>query len=285
MVITDVQSLPIMLKRRILVLAGMHRSGTSLVSGWLHACGLDLGDTFFEPTYGNPLGHYEDLDFVGYHKYVLKKQGLEFVLSPDQLIVTDKQDLKDAYALLQTKSDRLQWGWKDPRTTLFLDFWKNRLVDIRVVGMYRSPSAVVASLMRRDQKQPAIGLKKSILLKWHSPKNRWLAKRYLCTWIRYNTSLLTYADEHPEDVVLLRTDLVLDDSAALWEKLTMQWDFHLKYVPLYSVYDESLMVHDKCAIRFPTDLYQRADVLFRRLEAHRQRSLGQVNRGHQTTSD
>jgi hypothetical protein len=271
-------------KRRILVLAGMHRSGTSLVSGWLHACGLDLGDSFFEPTYGNPLGHFEDLDFVGFHKHMLKKQGLDFVLSPDQRIATDTQDLKEAYALLQTKSDRLQWGWKDPRTTLFLDFWKSRLMDIRVLGLYRSPAAVVASLLRRDQKQPATGLKKTILPIWHSPKNRWLAKRYLGTWIRYNTSLLGYADAHPDAVVLLRTDLLLQDAAAVWEKLTRQWGFHLEQVPLASIYDEVLMVHNESAIRFPKDLLQRAEELFEQLEAHRQRSLGPVQGGSVSTA-
>ena len=270
---------------RMLLITGMHRSGTSLVAGWLHACGMDLGEDFYEPTYGNPLGHFEDLDFVGFHKRALERQGLDFVLTPDQVITTTIEDTKDAYALLREKPGRQQWGWKDPRSALFLDFWRARLANVRVLGLYRPFSTVVDSLMRRDLLQPASAWKKSLLPVWHSPKNRWLTKRYLGTWIRYNEALLAFADAYPDDVVLVRTDAVLQDEASLRAKLTGAWDFHLDNKSIATVYDTASLNVEVPDVRFPKKLAERARVIFEQLEAHRARSLGVSKQGGQSSSN
>lgn len=41
------------------------------------------------------------------------------------------------------------WGWKEPRTTLFLDFWQERLPDARHLFVFQRPWEVVDSLFRR----------------------------------------------------------------------------------------------------------------------------------------
>ncbi|MCL2923050.1 MAG: sulfotransferase [Trichodesmium sp. MAG_R04] len=38
------------------------------------------------------------------------------------------------------------WGWKEPRTTLFLDFWSHLLPNAKFILIYRSPWEVVDSL-------------------------------------------------------------------------------------------------------------------------------------------
>ena len=41
-------------------------------------------------------------------------------------------------------------GWKDPRTTLFRDFWRSVSPEMHFVLLYRQPMAVVESPLRRD---------------------------------------------------------------------------------------------------------------------------------------
>ena len=45
----------------------MHRSGTSLISNWLHHCGLQLGEHLLEAGNGNEEGHFEDVEFLRMH--------------------------------------------------------------------------------------------------------------------------------------------------------------------------------------------------------------------------
>lgn len=49
---------------RAIVVAGMHRSGTSLVASLCADAGVDMGARLLGPGPGNPRGHYEDLDVL-----------------------------------------------------------------------------------------------------------------------------------------------------------------------------------------------------------------------------
>ena len=42
------------------------------------------------------------------------------------------------------------WGWKDPRTTLLLPFWRRIVPNLRYVICIRNPLAVASSLAQRD---------------------------------------------------------------------------------------------------------------------------------------
>jgi hypothetical protein len=49
---------------KVLCIAGMHRSGTSLVTSWLQRCGLQIDDgQLLAANTGNPTGHFEDIEF------------------------------------------------------------------------------------------------------------------------------------------------------------------------------------------------------------------------------
>jgi hypothetical protein len=50
------------------------------------------------------------------------------------------------------------WGWKDPRTSLTLPFWRSALGPLRVVVVVRNPLEVVTSLHRRNGFSIALGL-------------------------------------------------------------------------------------------------------------------------------
>src|SRR5512141_1502286 len=53
-------------KTNAFCIAGMHRSGTSLVAALLHACGVFVGPEheLTKPATDNQAGHFENLDFV-----------------------------------------------------------------------------------------------------------------------------------------------------------------------------------------------------------------------------
>ncbi len=244
----------------------MHRSGTSLVSGWLAHCGLDIGDEYYEPTYGNPRGHYEDLLFVGFHKSVLKRHGISFSIPPGKVLNISAQETREAYSLMRERSGRPQWGWKDPRTTLFLEFWRARFLQLRVLGMYRPYNGVVYSLMRRDLRQPAGPLKKAILPLWHQTGNLLLANRYLGTWIRYNQALLDHAAQYPEEVLLVRADRLEADASFVHQFITHRWGFHLQPEPLSAVFVPEEFEQFIPDIRYSKSLKAQAESIWEQLE-------------------
>ena len=252
--------------QRILAITGMHRSGTSLVASWLERCGLDLGDEYFEATYGNPRGHFEDLIFVDFHKQILKRQGLDFVIAPGKELNVSAQETREAYAMLRERGGRPQWGWKDPRTSLFLDFWRARLLQLRVLGLYRPYNAVVYSLMRRDLKQPAGSFKKVFLPIWHQHGNRILANRYLGTWVRYNEALIHHAEQYPAEILLMRSDQLEAHALQIFGHLTSVWGFHLSSEPIQSVYEPHEFQKEIPEISYNKKLRMRAESVWEKME-------------------
>ena len=57
------------------IILGMHRSGTSMVSGLLTNLGVDLGEDALGPLISNPRGHFEDGDFLGLNNAILAAAG------------------------------------------------------------------------------------------------------------------------------------------------------------------------------------------------------------------
>ena len=61
------------MNNKVLIVAGMHRSGTSVIAQWLQRCGLCLGENLLGPAIGNNEGHFEDTDFVFLHDILIVK--------------------------------------------------------------------------------------------------------------------------------------------------------------------------------------------------------------------
>ena len=89
-------------KQPILIITGMHRSGTSLITAWLQSAGLDIGKNLLEANYSNPKGFFENTDFLDFHRNILSSIGLEprgwiiqeKIVVPDQYIDQAKQLIK-----------------------------------------------------------------------------------------------------------------------------------------------------------------------------------------------
>lgn len=129
----------------------MHRSGSSMSAGLLNAAGVFMGSSLVGAAEGNIHGHFEDVDFHLFHRRALRANGLSdsgFWCHSHSITVSDELS-SHADQLLDSRRHLPLWGWKEPRTTLFLDFWLNRLPEAYYLFLYRSPEGVVDSLFRR----------------------------------------------------------------------------------------------------------------------------------------
>ncbi|WP_179374552.1 hypothetical protein [Winogradskyella wichelsiae] len=154
----------------ILIVVGMHRSGTSLTSQWLNAIGLDLGDRLLGVDIGNNKGHFEDLDFIEFHDAVMARVGIGFGglsnLKPFEL---NDYEIERLQSIINFKSNlRKQWGWKDPRTCLFLKHYRNLIPNAKYFIVLRNYENVINSLVKRDISVR----KKELKLSQRSPSSR-----------------------------------------------------------------------------------------------------------------
>ena len=131
-----------------IIIAGMHRSGTSLLARFVHDSGIDLGDKLLSANKSNIYGHYEDLEILEFHREILEQQFGHQMWVRGIPHMTDA-DRERAVALISARQHKPFWGWKDPRTCLFLDFWSYLLPDAHYLFIVRHPDLVLRSLSRR----------------------------------------------------------------------------------------------------------------------------------------
>jgi hypothetical protein len=141
-----------------LCVAGMHRSGTSLVVRLLNLCGLYLGPPrdLLPPAPDNPEGFWENRAFLRLNDAVLKHLGARWDLPPLGAAAgwETEPSLDPLYhracRLAERFRDHEPWGWKDPRNCLTLPFWNRVLPGTKVLVCVRNPLAVAESLWARD---------------------------------------------------------------------------------------------------------------------------------------
>ncbi len=146
---------------RIVVVLGMHRSGTSVITRALAALGADLGDNLMESVAGNnDKGFWEDVDFNRLNERVLAKCGSSWnrlsALPNSHFYGSEfAPERMEAAKLVQKKMANSEvFAFKDPRTAVLLAFWKCVFEDISVEPQYiicvRNPLEVAESLRKRD---------------------------------------------------------------------------------------------------------------------------------------
>jgi hypothetical protein len=196
-----------------LIIAGMHRSGTSLMSNALQAAGVNLGVEMLAANVANPRGYFEDVDFYGFHERLLHVRHQSYLyLSDDFEFHPSEEEVVSAQRLIAERSHLSLWGWKDPRTSLFLPFWKRLLPQGKFVFLFRHPLLVMSSLLRRGEFDchPAL-------------------VQGLNAWGRYNAAIKAFHEEHPDSSVLVHIEGVLrrpdDFGRLLREKLGLDVAF------------------------------------------------------------
>ncbi len=202
----------------------MHRSGTSLISSVLQKAGLFIGDELIGAGEGNTRGHFENIDFNTFQIEAFKFLSIDSDGWDLQSVETLNEEFDKEAAAIIRKNEREEWGWKDPRTTLFLKYWKNKIPEIKYLFLYRDPWDVADSLYRRvsDKKimvDPTIPFK---------------------SWNFYNQEIISMYKEHMEDSILIHTDDVVKDIPGIIEKINNRLGFHLKSDSAKDIFDKSM---------------------------------------------
>lgn len=135
---------------RVIGILGMHRSGTSCLTGSLQEAGLFLGEHHTWNKH-NQKGNRENQSIVDLHDAVLARNGGAWD-NPPKKITWSAEHLARARELLDEYSVEPVFGFKDPRALLVLDGWKQLVPNIEFVGIFRHPNAVAASLDKRSSK-------------------------------------------------------------------------------------------------------------------------------------
>ncbi|WP_315918685.1 glycosyltransferase [Vibrio fluvialis] len=143
----------------VVVVLGMHRSGTSALTKALQVLGVSLSENLMPGGEFNPKGHWEDLDVVSINDRLLLEYGAIWS-SPTWVEVDFNSQLvalllDEAVDLIKRRTNEFNlWGFKDPRTSRLLSFWQEAFKVAQVQAKYvyalRNPLDIARSLARRD---------------------------------------------------------------------------------------------------------------------------------------
>jgi hypothetical protein len=145
-----------------LIIVGMHRSGTTMITKMLENLGLFVGA---EKEVNNEALFFWEINnwIFDLHtataekpynlrysnpscKKVIKESLEHFVQSSKR-----KQYLgKHAGSIRDIRETNFPYGWKDPKNTFTIDFWKDIFPDPKIIHIYRNPIDSVSSYIERD---------------------------------------------------------------------------------------------------------------------------------------
>ena len=148
-----------------MLVVGMHRSGTSAVTGVLGGLGLQMprAEDRIKPTSSNP-EHWESHSLMELNETLLAQSGGTWDAPPGSDLGTPTPWVGDGVAdpgsaLARAFPAPGPVAWKDPRLSLLLPAWRQVLPGpLAVILVWRHPLAVARSLRERDQMSLARGL-------------------------------------------------------------------------------------------------------------------------------
>lgn len=134
------------------IVLGMHKSGTTLISDVLHQSGFEMVEKDLEFGYddGNKMEREET-----------RLLNIELLRAENSLSykTTACLDIQSVSPNQWARGRRIvkrqagkQWGFKDPRTLLTLKFWSRIIDDAAFVGVFRHPAEVFNHYTRRGWK-------------------------------------------------------------------------------------------------------------------------------------
>jgi hypothetical protein len=229
----------------VVVLTGMHRSGTSLFARYLMASGVELGEALIGPLPSNPYGHFEDLAFVELHERALARSWKHPRFS-------EKERGAARQLVAERRARGIPWGWKDPRTCFFLSQWAELLPEAVFVLLFREPLQVVDSMCRRKEQDT----------------NRAdVNSGALGSWIGHNRELLRFHREHPARSLLVSVERAVRNPAGLAQALRERTGFPFEEERFRACYDAEIL-HTRKVTNRPVSwrLRIQAGLLHRALE-------------------
>jgi hypothetical protein len=172
------------MSKKVVLVLGMHKSGTSLVAQILHRSGVAMGDP------AETDGNYDHGVFC--ERTAVRELNQEILgfgdpahLSrpPCPLLLREETRERMRRLIRGLDATGSSWGFKDPRTCLTYGLWEPELPLHDLVLVYRSPGEVWSHFRRRESGPFEIG-------------------QVAQAWCEYNEALLAIAARRPDALVL-----------------------------------------------------------------------------------
>ena len=139
---------------------GMHRSGTSALTGLLKILGVELGEQLMEPLADNPKGFFENQRVYELNEEIIRHFGSRwddpFFCGHEWLKHKDTKPFQEAIQVFleQEFADSPVFSIKDPRISILFPLWQKACIEARVEPVcilpVRHPLEVARSLEARD---------------------------------------------------------------------------------------------------------------------------------------
>ena len=145
--------------KQVILVVGMHRSGTSGLTGILNKFGADVPlapNTRISAD--NPKGHWEHTEANRINDDVLRQFGMTWAapgyIDPQKVTKKNKNQIRVFLQRTVEESNSEVLAFKDPRFCLTLPIWLEVLDSLDhapcIVFSYRSPNAVATSIQKRN---------------------------------------------------------------------------------------------------------------------------------------
>lgn len=148
-----------------LLVLGMHRSGTSLVTDLVKALGLYVGETeqLTPANWENPRGFFERRDMRAICDRLLHAAGSDWwkvgAFDPATVLPETATRTAAEFRAIRAELDRHgQWAMKEPRLCLVLPLLSSGLRNCAALVVVRNPVEVARSLRTRNGFPTAVGL-------------------------------------------------------------------------------------------------------------------------------
>ena len=165
----------------LILIVGMHRSGTSLLGNLLHAAGVALPGPLIAGDQHNPEGYFERADITDLQEQLLidLERWWPSAMGTQPLPVdwlcrpATHATLNQLLTVLQQEAARQEgpWAIKDPRSSLLLPLWRRLAgelqIPLRLILAVRHPAEVVQSLCQRDVRATGMDAHRGERLWWH----------------------------------------------------------------------------------------------------------------------
>lgn len=217
------------------VIIGMHRSGTTLLTKVLDEYGIFMGYNVEQNSEAIPFLSLNENIFnkIGSNWYEVESSELNISRNFTQLAAFASKKMKSHKFIRQylqdidpkKEVDFLGWGWKDPRNTFTLPIYKEIFPNLKSIHIYRNPMDVANSLRNRE-----IKFNKSSKIAWlyHTRKfyfkNGFFVPRApeltdlekgIKLWEEYVQKCLSYEDE----VLHIKYESFLENPPKVFQKI------------------------------------------------------------------
>ncbi|MEO5718001.1 MAG: glycosyltransferase [Chthoniobacterales bacterium] len=193
--------------KQVVLVLGMHRSGTSALARALHLLGLGLPENLLPPAPDNPGGYFESKDLTRLNEEILVAAGTswhdpspipaKWFGSAEALAFRERAAAFVEKALAASPMVVL----KDPRLCRLLPFWRACLTDLEI--------SFGSVLILRDPREVARSLQLRVLVDLTRPGGPLSIARAHWLWLRYVLEAEEGSRGFPR--ALLTYEMLLDD--------------------------------------------------------------------------